>query len=109
MYFTLLREATTKSAMLSGSLYVKLLLLHCIASCMCPGEMLPIVLNCIVLSVTKYKGFQKSPSLFFSRTISMAMLGATAAFPGHISTQKEAVGCLAIIYAFFIAVKCYTV
>lgn len=109
MYFTLLREATAKSAMLNGTLYIKFLLLGCTASCLCPGEMLPVVLDCIVLSVTKYKGFQKSPTLFSSCAISMVMLGATAAVPSHISAQKEAVGFLGIIYASFMVVKCYTV
>lgn len=61
------------------------------------------------LSVTKYKAFQKSPTLFFSCTISVVTLGATAAVPSHISAQKEAVGFLGIIYASFMAVKYYVV
>lgn len=98
MYFTLLWETATKSAMLSGLLYIKFLLLYCIAPCLCPGEILPIDLNGIVWSGTKYKGFQKSPVLFFSY---MVMLGATEAVPSHISAQKEAICFPGIIYAFF--------
>lgn len=86
-----------------------ILLLCCTAFCMCPGEMLLIVLNCIVLSVAKYKGFQNSPTLFFSCNISLVMLGATTAVPTHISAQKGAIGFLGIIYVSFMAVKCYAV
>jgi len=95
--------------MLSGSLKVKFLPLHCTVSCACLREMLPVVLHCVVLSVTKQKGFRKSPTLFFSCTISVVTLGATAAVPSHISAQKEAVCFLSITYASFMAVKCYAV
>lgn len=61
----LLLEATTKHGMRSGSFYLKFLLLYCLAFFMYPEKMLPFVLNCIVLCVTKHKGFQKSPTLFF--------------------------------------------
>lgn len=76
---------------------------------MCPAEMLLIVLNCTVLSVAKYKGFHNSPALFFSGTISLVMLGATAAVLSHIAAQKGAIGFLGIIFVSFMAVKCYAV
>lgn len=57
----LLVGTTTKSGTRSGSLYMKFLLLHYLVFCTYPGKMLPIVLNCIVLCVTKYK----SPPIFF--------------------------------------------
>lgn len=95
----LLLEATTKHGMRSGSFYLKFLLLYCLAFFMYPEKMLPFVLNCIVLCVTKHKGFQKSPALFFSCVISMVMLGATGAVPGHISIQKKVVGFPGTIYS----------
>lgn len=37
------------------------------------------------------------------------MLGAMTGVPSHISAQKKAIGFLGIIYASFMAVKCYAV
>lgn len=93
----LLVGTTTKSGTRSGSLYMKFLLLHYLVFCTYPGKMLPIVLNCIVLCVTKYK----SPPIFFffSCTISMVMLEATAAIPSHIFTEEEPLGFPGTIYA----------